>query len=454
MAELPSLPPVRMSLPVEQYSLWDNYGDRNPLFAEDRIMMIYVEMEESDLRYYMEPQNYLTKEYSGVNVTLFNGDVSKRLKSVGMRIKGGASRNFVKKSWKLSFTKFDKGRRVYQQKKLSLKSGAMSVSFVREHASRDLLYSIGSAVQRMSYAMLYINGEYRGAYIMQEEIDGQFLKSRFGKHADDGSLWKCKAGASLQYNGTSCANYPSTVYAPETKSAEKSCTPLVELMSIIADKENFASRIGTILDVEYFMRTLAAEVLTGNWDGILDGNNYMLYYDGSLFKYFRFDLDMSFGAVAGIAHIAPGFDEFLARGNPLTYGANGELGPLLHQLYSIDAYRAIYADHLRRLLKSYYSADVNSPFFQRVLGMHSAIGGAVQQDYWHSLDLTYSFDDFNDNVLHANVTRPWLTPNQTAPTNSTDFTYVFEFQQWTSVRILSAWPYISNSTRSITINEE
>jgi CotH kinase protein len=87
---------------------------------------------------------------------------------VGLRPKGGASRTFVKKSWKISLSKFVHGRRWYQQQKVSLKAMSMTPSFVRALWTRDLLYSMGAPALRMSYAQLYLNGAYRGLYVLQE----------------------------------------------------------------------------------------------------------------------------------------------------------------------------------------------------------------------------------------------------------------------------------------------
>ena len=38
-----------------------------------------------------------------------NGEITEEVKNVGFRIKGGISRSFAKKNWKLSFNAFEKG---------------------------------------------------------------------------------------------------------------------------------------------------------------------------------------------------------------------------------------------------------------------------------------------------------------------------------------------------------
>ena len=243
----------------------------------------------------MNPYNAQTKEYKKATFQYYNGNISVAPMTIGLRIKGGASRNFIKKSWKISFNEFVSKQKLFQQKKLLLKAGSMEGTYVRERISRDLIYSMGAATERMVYSNLYINGEYRGLFIQMDAIDDVFLNSRFGN--SDGGLWKVGAAflPTLIWQGPDCANYSiPTEYQPNTDFATNNCQVLVHLIDVLNNAPNatFETDVQQIFDVPYFLRTLVVEVLTGNWDGgTYDGNNYYLYYDVSttpaLFKYIR-----------------------------------------------------------------------------------------------------------------------------------------------------------------------
>ena len=51
----------------------------------------------------------MSKEYKNATFTFYNGHVLEQLDNVGFRIKGGITRNFFKKTFKISFNKFEKG---------------------------------------------------------------------------------------------------------------------------------------------------------------------------------------------------------------------------------------------------------------------------------------------------------------------------------------------------------
>ena len=137
---------------------------------------------------------------------------------IGMRIQGHVSRTFTKKSWKISFLD-DKYKEI---KGFYLKSAAFDPSFSREQLSTIVTYrheisskfpnisSMGSPVSRSSYATGYINNQLFGLYYVIEDIDNEFLTSRFGNKT--GALYKCQGP--LEYKGSNPSLYTS--YKPET----------------------------------------------------------------------------------------------------------------------------------------------------------------------------------------------------------------------------------------------
>jgi spore coat protein CotH len=71
---------------------------------------------------------------------------------------------------------------------------------------------MASPVSRSSYATLYINHLYYGLYYIIEDVNTDFLKSRFGNKS--GALYKCQGD--LTYLGPNPKLYENLGYEPET----------------------------------------------------------------------------------------------------------------------------------------------------------------------------------------------------------------------------------------------
>jgi spore coat protein CotH len=119
-----------------------------------------------------EPVNQQTKEYVPASFWFYNGAVSQTFDIIGVRIKGGASRGFSKKSFKLSLNEYEDYEWA-QQKKIALKAMQMDPSATREKLTQALLYSMNAVAQRNSYAELFINDQFMGMYLIQEDIGNQ-----------------------------------------------------------------------------------------------------------------------------------------------------------------------------------------------------------------------------------------------------------------------------------------
>eukprot|EP00008_Paramoeba_atlantica_P003795 CAMPEP_0201488066 /NCGR_PEP_ID=MMETSP0151_2-20130828/16665_1 /ASSEMBLY_ACC=CAM_ASM_000257 /TAXON_ID=200890 /ORGANISM="Paramoeba atlantica, Strain 621/1 / CCAP 1560/9" /LENGTH=437 /DNA_ID=CAMNT_0047873283 /DNA_START=569 /DNA_END=1882 /DNA_ORIENTATION=+ len=401
---MPLLPDIPSLLPDPQYTSWDLYGDQNPIFNESTIAQIYLNISQDDLNFLINPVNMNVREYFPANFSFYNGATTQLLDNVGMRIQGGASRVFSKKSWKISFSHFDKGRTWAQQQKISLKDACMDSMSIREKSSMTAFYAIGAKTQRMSHAVVNINGMNWGVYVMIEDSgSNEFLNSRFGNQ--DGSLWKCSG--TLAYVGSDPDDYRTTQYKAENKNANKTYAPLENFISVLnlTPDDQFEEQIQTVMNVEFFLRSLTAEVSTGNWDGIYNGNNYFLYYNtDGLMYYYRHDLDLSFGSINEYYRMA---NRTIWNWASATPRGRGHL--LVDRILSVPSFQEIYSSYLSKLL-SYVNPDQSGAFAQRVNGLHSSIQEAVAMDAWHSLDNgMYSYTDFEMN-LQQPVSRPPFWP--------------------------------------------
>jgi spore coat protein H len=70
-------------------------------------------------------------------------------------------------------------------------------ALLREILSRELLFLLGIPVPRISFGNVFINQQNYGSYLIIEEVDKQFAKSRFGDDGDKFPLYKCCEGLRL-----------------------------------------------------------------------------------------------------------------------------------------------------------------------------------------------------------------------------------------------------------------
>eukprot|EP00211_Chloroparvula_japonica_P004164 CAMPEP_0119155138 /NCGR_PEP_ID=MMETSP1310-20130426/51591_1 /TAXON_ID=464262 /ORGANISM="Genus nov. species nov., Strain RCC2339" /LENGTH=653 /DNA_ID=CAMNT_0007147725 /DNA_START=182 /DNA_END=2140 /DNA_ORIENTATION=+ len=304
IAVMGAIPPTPQLVPEPEYSPEDPYGDDHPIFNQSTIAVVHFRLAQKDLDYLIDPSHTQSDIYFPADMHFLNGaGIDRTLPQVGFRIKGGASRNYAKKTWKVDLKEFIDQKDIAGIDKMGFKAASQTPSYVREIASLQALRSMSSPAQRSSYAEVYINDLYWGLYIMLEEQgQGEFLESRFG--TKDGPLWKCSFGSNLKYEGHDPEIYANMteVYRPQNDIAEEdeswaAFAHFIEVLNL-TPPEYFEEEIRKVLDVEFFLRTLSAEVMTGNWDGLWNTNNYMLYLhpDDGKFRYYRYDVENAFGS--------------------------------------------------------------------------------------------------------------------------------------------------------------
>lgn len=148
-------------------------------------------MSEESLQYLLSPTNSHSQDYQKATMLFQNGIISKNMPAVGIRLKGNSSRGYAKKSWKISFTEYDDDNDWYQIHKISLKGFQTDPSYLRDPMATGVAYSMNAYIQRFGWAELYINDQSYGFYLINEEVNKQYLDSRFG--TNNGPLYKCTA---------------------------------------------------------------------------------------------------------------------------------------------------------------------------------------------------------------------------------------------------------------------
>jgi spore coat protein H len=188
-----------------------------------------------------------------------------------VRVRGGSSRYYPKKSWRVEFpegTSFE-GRR-----KLNLVAEMADRTMMIEKLAFDLLRAMGAPAPQAKFVRLVINGRYEGAYLDLERVDKSFTRAR--RFADkDPDIYRCgNHDCEFKPFGTW---FPwQTDYTKETNEFEPwgALAALVDVVNAASEPE-FEARLEDALDVESYLRSMVMDALMSN-DIVMDSNSYLV----------------------------------------------------------------------------------------------------------------------------------------------------------------------------------
>ena len=301
----------------------------------------------------------------------------------------------------LNLRKFQKddAHELHNVRKIHLKWHKDDRAYCREIYSYDLFRRFGIwTAAYSSYCRLWIHVEgdkeaaYYGVYEMIEAIDDKYVKKRkslFGDH--NHNLWKCRWGATLNYNDINHATIyydddSGSDYTYELKSNTDNFAAareqLIEFSRNLTQRkgQDFHDWIASVCDVRLLLRTYAVNVALGMWDDYWNNcNNYYIYFNSSdknnyKFFFIPYDYDNTLGTSSHC-----GVQDDAARQDPLRWGDTGK-NPLIGKLLEFDDYRAIYVEALNELIAPennlfYWEASV-----ARINAWHAMISDYVEND--------------------------------------------------------------------------
>ncbi len=246
----------------------------------------------------------------GVEYPWVTGDLAaegKTWKKVGLRFKGNftylSSANSLRRPLKIDIDRHDDKQRFHGLKKLNLNNGVTDPTRTIESLSYAVFRAAGVPAPRTALAQLTLtvpgkyDREFLGLYTLIEQVDKTFLKDRF----KDGSglLLKPEGLRGLEYLGEQWEPYQKR-YQAKDEVSKKQQQRLIDFVRLVnkANDEQFRKEIGDYLDVDAFLRFLAANALLANLDSFLAfGHNYYLYLrpDTNRFVFIPWDVDLALG---------------------------------------------------------------------------------------------------------------------------------------------------------------
>lgn len=218
-----------------------------------------------------------------------------------------------KLSYKLKFNKYVDDKLFMGLSRLNLHSAVRDASFMRDFVAMGIYRRMGLPAPRVAFAELFVNDQLLGLYVLVEEIDEEFLKSRFPGESD-GNLYKDR-WPSGKRSGNLTSNLRTNEEDPEHSGFER----FFEELSL-ADDAQLPSIMERWLDASRFDSLIAVDEAIGHTDGPLrflalaedhsfyKNHNFYLYQrSDELFEFIPWDTDRTFdsGMVRRVGPVFP-----------------------------------------------------------------------------------------------------------------------------------------------------
>ncbi len=280
----------------------------------------------------------------------------KKLPDVGIRFKGNSSylltANHLKRPFKIDLDRYDGEQTWHGLRKLTLNNNVMDPTAARETLAYAVYRAAGVPAPRTAYAQLSLTvpGKYDkvlvGLYTLIETVDKTFLEGRFG--VGKGMLLKPEHVGPLDYLGEKWEAYAER-YRPKSRPATKEQRRLIEFITLVqqADEARFNAQIASYLDIDRFLRYVAATVALASIDSFVGfGHNYYLYLHPKTHKFIflPWDLDHSFGA---LTMVGSADDLMNLSVRKPCFGRN----KLIERLFADERHYGAYKSHLAKLLE-------------------------------------------------------------------------------------------------------
>lgn len=368
---------------------------QNTLFDQSRVSSVYIQISADTLNWLMV--NVSSDHYCQAKFMYDDGTKIDTLQNVGFRLRGNTSRNSRKKSFKISFNEYVSGRNYQGVKKINLNGEHNDPTLIREKLFYDIWQKAGLAERRTSFVRLYINGAYYGLYTNLEEFDKDWLQRVYSEKS--GNLYKCTWPADLVYKGGDQQLYKNIMsgaltggraYELQTNTVADDYTDLVDLITTLNQPvdASFKSLIEQKLDVDGFLKAMAIDVVSGNWDDYLyNKNNYFLYHrtDNGKFEFISYDTDNTFGV--------DWLNVDWATRNCMSWLPSGEQRPLASKLLSVPEYNLKYQNYLFDITSNITNPQI---IFPHIDSLKALISDAALADTYRTLDWGYTDASFNN----------------------------------------------------------
>ena len=292
--------------------------------------------------------------------------IDNRSYTVDLHYAGKSTLDAYKKSFQI-----DLGDEDYNgMKSIRLSSQAVDTTMLRSQLGFEVFSLAGVESPKVEPVAVFLNEKYLGLYQMIEPVDSDFFER---KGINVAELYKTKY-ANANFSMDFLVNLDEA-YSIKLKPKDDSAIRLLWETVLRDDAESFED-LEKILDIDQYLRYMAAAVALKHWDGF--NNNYFLVRPvGGRFQIVPWDLDRIYESDPWESHNI--------------HGGNGWVVKLLSQ----DRYRIRYEEHLGTLLQTI----TDESLLDRLDGWQRNISLAYDVDpVLGASDRSYAYDDLRKNM--------------------------------------------------------
>ncbi|MEL6657390.1 MAG: CotH kinase family protein [Bacteroidota bacterium] len=367
------------------------FPNRGVVFQDDEVPRVDILIAESSINQILAPGNEQSNLEHEATFIFTHSEGIDTVNQVGFRLRGNTSRWSAKKSFKVSFNTF-LDQKWEGLEKLNLNGEHNDPTVSRAKICWDMMRGIGVPAPRANHVALYINGDYRGLYANVEHIDDELVQQRFGNR--NGNLYKCLYPADLAYLGENPDNYKLApngrrAYDLRTNEEEDDYSDLANFISIInlTPIDDLPCELEAVFNVDTYLRIMVIDVLTGNWDGYRNQNNFYLYHNTATekFEYIPYDLDNTMGI--------DWFGVDWTMRDVYGWMPSGQDRPLFNRILEVPDYRARFSYYMRNFMLTYYNPGNLFAGFDE---LRDRLGPFVAADDFYTRDYDFSLEDFTD----------------------------------------------------------
>jgi len=213
---------------------------------------------------------------------------SKTFEKVHFDIGGSSARTYSRQAFNIKIK--DKNKDLYGRTQFRLRSDPRDASRLRSKLSCDILNRMGIVSISANYAVLYVNEEYFGFYILMDAPKLPWVEQVFGEK-DTKNLYKCKSGGAFLSE--------ETKDACENENDDATEDDKVEWVNFLKafDQAKTIEDVEKIMDIDHFTYTTVYDYLVGSYDHLILGHNFSMYKNKDTGKWmiFYYDLDSELG---------------------------------------------------------------------------------------------------------------------------------------------------------------
>jgi spore coat protein H len=256
-----------------------------------------------------DPAREVHRNHFGADLPWAKATVSidgQTFEGVGIRYKGngtiGDTARTIKKSFKVDLDRFGGDGTFHGLKTLNLHCDVTDPSRYRETLAYAMYRSAGVPASKTAFVevRLTVPGKYDkellGVYTLVEQVNKPFLKEQF--KSDKGLLMKPEGLRDFVFRGDDWEQYKMFYVCKRDATPEES-KRMIAFAKLVdkADDTTFRKEIGSYLEIDNYLRFLAATAFLANTDSFFGlGHNYYMYLHPETKKisFMPWDLDRAF----------------------------------------------------------------------------------------------------------------------------------------------------------------